>query len=209
MIKSKQIDLLEQYMDEQKILSRLISLMVPGVEEIISQSGIFLIVRVQNQYLLDFFDCISKTLSLLYTTISDSWVTDCVGYYEVNYVVTSICFNTKLLVKVRIVRNPGEVSTSLIANDESKLSIHSLEKEYPVMGWLEREMMDMSGIMFVGHTDLRRILTDYGFDGYPLRKDFPLSGFNEVRYDDGTKRVMVEPLEVSQEYRHFSFSSPW
>lgn len=75
--------------------------------------------------------------------------------------------------------------------------------------WLEREVWDMNGIYVEGHPDLRRILTDYGFEGYPLRKDFPLSGYVEVRYDDSQKRVISEPLELSQEFRVFNFSSPW
>lgn len=75
--------------------------------------------------------------------------------------------------------------------------------------WFEREAWDMFGIYFLGHPDLRRILTDYGFDGYPLRKDFPISGYVQVRYDEELKRVVLEPLELTQEYRYFNFISPW
>lgn len=75
--------------------------------------------------------------------------------------------------------------------------------------WFEREAWDMFGIMFVDHPDLRRILTDYGFDGHPLRKDFPLTGYVEVRYDDEAKRVVYEPVALKQEYRNFDFLSPW
>jgi len=80
---------------------------------------------------------------------------------------------------------------------------------FPSAGWWEREVWDMFGVYLVHHPDLRRILTDYGFEGHPLRKDFPLSGYCEVRYDDSEKRVVSEPLEMAQEFRYFAFSSPW
>ena len=80
---------------------------------------------------------------------------------------------------------------------------------YPGADWFEREAYDLYGILFTGHPELRRILTDYGFDGHPLRKDFPLTGFVEVRYDDEAKRVIYEKVELKQEYRNFDFLSPW
>lgn len=80
---------------------------------------------------------------------------------------------------------------------------------YPGADWFEREAWDLYGILFTGHPDLRRILTDYGFEGHPLRKDFPLTGFVEVRYDDAAKRVVYEPVQLRQEFRNFDFLSPW
>ena len=80
---------------------------------------------------------------------------------------------------------------------------------FPTANWYEREAYDMYGIVFSGHPDLRRLLTDYGFQGYPLRKDFPLTGYVEVRYDDAQKRVVYEPVKLTQEFRTFDFESPW
>jgi NADH-quinone oxidoreductase subunit C len=76
-------------------------------------------------------------------------------------------------------------------------------------GWFERETWDMYGVAFNGHPDLRRLLTDYGFEGHPLRKDFPLTGYVEVRYDDAQKRIVYEPVKLTQEFRNFDFVSPW
>jgi len=88
-------------------------------------------------------------------------------------------------------------------------SIESITSIYPCAAWWERETWDMFGIFFTDHPDLRRILTDYGFQGHPLRKDFPLSGYTEVRYDTTEKRVISEPLQLAQEFRSFDFASPW
>ena len=87
--------------------------------------------------------------------------------------------------------------------------IPSITKIHPSANWFEREVFDMYGIMFTGHPDLRRLLTDYGFQGYPLRKDFPTTGYTEVRYDEVAKRVVYEPVSLVQEYRQFDFMSPW
>jgi NADH-quinone oxidoreductase subunit C len=87
--------------------------------------------------------------------------------------------------------------------------VPSLIEVFPCANWFEREAYDLYGILFSGHPDLRRILTDYGFEGHPLRKDFPLTGFVEVRYDEDQKRVVNEPVKLQQEFRNFDFLSPW
>ena len=92
--------------------------------------------------------------------------------------------------------------------DENQ-QIPSLTKIFPSANWMEREIFDMYGIKFTDHPDLRRILTDYGFEGYPLRKDFPLTGHTEVRYDEDKKKVVYEPVKLEQNYRSFDFESPW
>ncbi len=88
-------------------------------------------------------------------------------------------------------------------------SVPSITGLFPGANWFEREAYDMYGVPFTDHPDLRRLLTDYGFEGHPLRKDFPLSGFVEVRYDDAQKRVVYEPVKLNQEFRNFDFLSPW
>jgi NADH dehydrogenase (ubiquinone) Fe-S protein 3 len=112
--------------------------------------------------------------------------------FEVVYNLLSIDFNTRIRVKVKV---------------DEILSVNSIVGLFPAANWYEREVWDMFGIFFLDHPDLRRILTDYGFDGFPLRKDFPLTGFIEVRYSDSQKRVISEPVQLAQEYRFFEFSS--
>ena len=94
-------------------------------------------------------------------------------------------------------------------NIDEKTIVPSITKIFPSANWMEREVFDMYGISFKDHPDLRRILTDYGFKGYPLRKDFPLSGHTEVRYSEDKKKVISEPVRLDQEYRDFDFESPW
>ena len=97
----------------------------------------------------------------------------------------------------------------LLVKFDINQSINSLTKIFPSANWMEREVFDMYGIKFKNHPDLRRILTDYGFKGHPLRKDFPLTGFNEVRYSEKDKKVIYEPVKLEQNYRNFDFESPW
>ena len=119
---------------------------------------------------------------------------DRVNRFEVVYNLLSLRYNIRVTVKTVV----NEI-TSL----DSIVTLHNSAN------WYEWEVWDLFGIFFTNHPDLRRILTDYGFEGHPLRKDFPLSGFTEVRYDTTSQRVITEPLELSQEFRDFKFNSPW
>ena len=95
------------------------------------------------------------------------------------------------------------------AEADETTQVPSIIDVFPGADWFERETYDLYGVIFIGHPDMRRLLTDYGFDGHPLRKDFPLTGFVEVRYDDQEKRVVYEPVRLNQEFRKFDFLSPW
>jgi NADH-quinone oxidoreductase subunit C len=92
---------------------------------------------------------------------------------------------------------------------DERTPVPSIISVFPGANWFERETYDLYGVLFTGHPDMRRLLTDYGFEGHPLRKDFPLTGFVEVRYDDEQKRVIYEPVRLTQEFRQFDFLSPW
>ena len=114
--------------------------------------------------------------------------------FEIVYNLSSLKLNQRVRVKV--------------ATDE-ETPVPSVTGIWPAANWFEREAWDLYGIYFSDHPDLRRLLTDYGFEGHPLRKDFPLTGFIEVRYDDEQKRVVYEPVKLKQEFRSFDFVSPW
>ncbi|MEQ1931678.1 MAG: NADH-quinone oxidoreductase subunit C [Parvularculaceae bacterium] len=124
----------------------------------------------------------------------------CVDYperakrFDVVYHLLSLHNNQRIRIKCAI----GEGET-----------ISTAVEAHPCADWFEREAFDMYGVVFAGHPDMRRILTDYGFEGYPLRKDFPLTGYVEVRYDDQQKRVVYEPVSLVQEFRNFDYLSPW
>jgi len=114
--------------------------------------------------------------------------------FEVVYHLLSLTRNARLRVKV--------------STDETQ-PVPSVISAYPAANWFEREAYDMYGMLFSGHPDLRRLLTDYGFEGHPLRKDFPMTGYVEVRYDEEQRRVVYEPVKLTQEFRTFDFLSPW
>ena len=114
--------------------------------------------------------------------------------FDVVYHLLSPTLNTRIRVKAEA----GETT-----------QVPSIIEVFPGADWFERETYDLYGVIFTGHPDMRRLLTDYGFEGHPLRKDFPLTGFVEVRYDDQEKRVLYEPVRLNQEFRKFDFLSPW
>jgi NADH-quinone oxidoreductase subunit C len=114
--------------------------------------------------------------------------------FEVVYMLLSLTKNHRVMVKV---------------SSAEGVAVPTVTTLWPVAGWLEREVFDMYGVVFDGNTDLRRILTDYGFEGHPQRKDFPLTGYHELRYSEEEKRVVYEPVELAQDLRQFDFMSPW
>ena len=114
--------------------------------------------------------------------------------FKIVYLLLSHEFNQRIIL-------------SYFINENEKIS--SLTKIFPSANWMEREVFDMYGIKFNDHPDMRRILTDYGFEGHPLRKDFPLTGHNEVRYSEDEKKVIYEPVKLEQNYRNFDYESPW
>jgi NADH-quinone oxidoreductase subunit C len=114
--------------------------------------------------------------------------------FEVVYMLLSLTKNHRVMLKV--------------STDEAT-PVPTVTTLWPNAGWLEREVFDMYGVLFAGNTDLRRILTDYGFEGHPFRKDFPLTGYQELRYSEEEKRVVYEPVKLAQDFRSFDFMSPW
>ncbi len=146
----------------------------------------------------EFFFFIRDHFPLRFSYLNDLWGVDFVDSsirFNVRYYFTSINFGSSVFICIPL-------SSSYPVTD-------TISKIFNSANWLEREIWDMYGIIFTGHNDLRRILTDYGFEGHPFRKDFPLSGYSQLRYDDTLKRIVTEPLELSQEYRFFEFNNPW
>ncbi|RUS59223.1 NADH-quinone oxidoreductase subunit C [Pseudorhodobacter sp. E13] len=157
-----------------------------------------LTVTVQPRFLVRFVEHLKTEATCKFSSLVDITAIDhparAVARFDVVYHFLSMYQNQRIRVK------------TAVREDEMVPSITSV---HPSANWFEREVFDMFGILFSGHPDLRRILTDYGFRGYPLRKDFPTTGYTEVRYDEAQKRVIYEPVKLVQEYRQFDFMSPW
>jgi NADH-quinone oxidoreductase subunit C len=154
-------------------------------------------VEVAREAIVEVVDFLRHDGACQFSLIVDVTAVDWPGRakrFDVVYHLLSMYTNRRIRLKVAV------------AEDEMVASITSV---FPGAGWFEREVFDMYGVVFTGHPDLRRLLTDYGFRGHPLRKDFPLTGYNEVRYDEVQKRVVYEPVRLTQEWRAFDFLSPW
>ena len=152
---------------------------------------------VKPSYVLPFFTFLKTHSNTQYKLLVDITAVDYPARplrFEVVYNLLSVQLNARIRVKTDV---------------DELTPVESVSSLFAAANWFERETWDMYGICFLNHPDLRRILTDYGFEGHPLRKDFPLTGYIEFRYDDSKKRVISEPVELAQEFRYFDFSSPW
>ena len=157
-----------------------------------------LIIYVDKNYLENLLTFLRDDQQLSFKTLIDVFGADMLGIrsprFEVIYNLLSYKLNNRITVKVAI---------------DDGIEVPTVSKIFSSAGWFEREAFDMYGIVFKNHPDLRRILTDYDFEGHPLRKDFPLTGYKEVRYDENRKKVVYEDVKLTQEFRNFDFEMPW
>ena len=157
-----------------------------------------LIIYIDKNNLENFLTFLRDDQQLSFKTLIDVFGADMLGIrsprFEVIYNLLSYKLNNRITVKVAI---------------DDGIEVPTVSKIFSSAGWFEREAFDMYGIVFKNHPDLRRILTDYDFEGHPLRKDFPLTGYKEVRYDENHKKVVYEDVKLTQEFRNFDFVMPW
>lgn len=152
---------------------------------------------IEPSFIFEFSKLINLLPFLQFNSLMDLYTVDypvLTKRFQLNYFLLSYLLPFRLLIVFFI---------------DKRTHVTSLIDLFPSANWLEREIWDMFGIFFTTHNDLRRILTDYGFEGHPLRKDFPLSGYFQIRYDEASKKVLSEPLRLAQEYRVFNYRSPW
>ncbi len=157
-----------------------------------------LIIYVKKEEITQFLKFLRDDWQLSFKLLLDVFGADFLGLrahrFEVIYNLLSLKLNNRLTVKVKL---------------EDQEEVETVSAIFSTANWFEREAFDMYGIVFTNHPDLRRILTDYEFEGHPLRKDFPLTGYKEVRYDQESKKVIYQPVELMQEYRNFDLEMPW
>ena len=157
-----------------------------------------LIIYVSPDKIVDFLKFLRDDNNLSFKILLDVFGADLLGIrsprFEVIYNLLSLKLNNRITIKVAL---------------EDGQNVPSVSNIFSTANWFEREVFDMYGILFDNHPDLRRILTDYGFEGHPLRKDFPLTGYQEVRYDEDAKKVIYESVKLKQEFREFDFEMPW
>ena len=165
-------------------------------EEVLDRKNYFEI-SINKKNILDTVNILKENNDLLFNQLIDITAVDYPSKdyrFELVYIFLSMTYNKRILLKI------------CLKESENIESITSLHKS---SNWFERECFDLFGIEFINHPDLRRIMTDYNFEGHPLRKDFPLTGNVEVRYDDLEKKIVYEPVKLTQEYRNFDYMSPW
>lgn len=156
----------------------------------------YITIFILSNYINDILFFLNKNNLFLYKLLNDICVVDYPNNkkrFQIIYNITSVQYNTRLFLKTFL----------------EDILINTVTNIFTSAGWLERENWDLFGIYFINHIDLRRILTDYGFEGHPLRKDFPINGYIELRFDEEKYLIVYEPIQLTQEYRLFNFSSPW
>lgn len=174
-----------------------VEILLQGIDYELANERHELVIRVPVDSLRDVLTKLRDDNSVALNQLTDATAVDYPERperFDVVYQLLSVSFNQRVRV--------------IISVNESDL-IPSVVDLFASANWAEREIWDMFGLFFAGHPDLRRLLTDYGFEGHPLRKDFPLTGYVEVRYDDTERRVLYEPVQLTQEFRDFDFLSPW
>jgi len=186
-------------MDDAKLtsLGEMIAGALPGAVNAHGITHGLLVLEADADKIVDLVRFLRDDTRCRFISITDITAVDYPGRerrFDVVYHFLSPTLNARLRIKVQA--------------DETT-QVPSIIEVFPGADWFERETYDLYGVIFTGHPDMRRLLTDYGFDGHPLRKDFPLTGFVEVRYDDEQKRVVYEPVRLNQEFRKFDFLSPW
>jgi len=167
------------------------------ISSISIRSNYIIELSIKKKFLFMIIKYLKLDSTLNFHGLLDIWVVDYpqeINRFQVNYLMVSYIIPAR----IRLIAYTSEIN-----------QIPSITSLFKSANWLEREAYDFFGVFFSEHPDLRRILTDYGFEGYPMRKDFPLTGYFEVRYDDESKKVIHEPLRLSQEFRYFDFLTPW